>query len=214
MLLLDMAYRLLREFRQASTRLDTPPFSNRRHPGSDIAPDERWIGRAPALRVQIDDAVNVPQPEPPPHTANEAACGVAFVLIPRHHPVQVDGRAAVIRHDVITVAVQEAWDVQTRYPDDRAVKLLGVKRCRYDLHDAYAVELVAVVVRRLRSQVPFRAARSRRSSATLAPSNDVARHAAWAAASETTYMTPSAPARPGCMVAAVAMPPPCTAEVC
>ena len=37
MLLLDMAYRLLREFRQASTRLDTPPFSNRRHPGSDIA---------------------------------------------------------------------------------------------------------------------------------------------------------------------------------
>ena len=38
MLLFDMAYRLLREFRQASTRLDTPPFSNRRHPGSDIAP--------------------------------------------------------------------------------------------------------------------------------------------------------------------------------
>ena len=38
MLLLDMAYRLLREFRQAFTRLDTPPFSNRRHPGSDIAP--------------------------------------------------------------------------------------------------------------------------------------------------------------------------------
>ena len=37
MLLLDMAYRLLREFRQAFTRLDTPPFSNRRHPGSDIA---------------------------------------------------------------------------------------------------------------------------------------------------------------------------------
>ena len=32
-----MAYRLLREFRQAFTRLDTPPFSNRRHPGSDIA---------------------------------------------------------------------------------------------------------------------------------------------------------------------------------
>ena len=37
MLLLDMAYRLLREFRQAFTRLDTPPFTNRRHPGSDIA---------------------------------------------------------------------------------------------------------------------------------------------------------------------------------
>ena len=32
-----MAYRLLREFRQAFTRLDTPPFTNRRHPGSDIA---------------------------------------------------------------------------------------------------------------------------------------------------------------------------------
>ena len=38
MLLLDRAYRLLREFRQAFTRLDTPPFSYRRHPGSDIAP--------------------------------------------------------------------------------------------------------------------------------------------------------------------------------
>jgi hypothetical protein len=32
-----MAYRLLREFRQAHTRLDTPPFSNRRHPFSGIA---------------------------------------------------------------------------------------------------------------------------------------------------------------------------------
>ncbi len=28
MLLLDMAYRLPQEFRQAFTRLDTPPFSN------------------------------------------------------------------------------------------------------------------------------------------------------------------------------------------
>ncbi len=33
-----MAYRLLREFRQASTRLDTPPVSIRHHPGSAIAP--------------------------------------------------------------------------------------------------------------------------------------------------------------------------------
>jgi hypothetical protein len=32
-----MAYRLLREFRQAFTRLDTPPFSIRHHPGSVIA---------------------------------------------------------------------------------------------------------------------------------------------------------------------------------
>ena len=37
MLLLVMAYRLLREFRQASTRLDTPPFSNRHHLVSAIA---------------------------------------------------------------------------------------------------------------------------------------------------------------------------------
>jgi hypothetical protein len=35
---LVMAYRLLREFRQAFTRLDTPPFSIRHHPGSVIAP--------------------------------------------------------------------------------------------------------------------------------------------------------------------------------
>jgi hypothetical protein len=34
-----MAYRLLREFRQAFTRLDTPPFSIRHHPGSAIAPN-------------------------------------------------------------------------------------------------------------------------------------------------------------------------------
>ena len=33
-----MAYRLLREFRQAFTRLDTPPCSIRHHPGSAIAP--------------------------------------------------------------------------------------------------------------------------------------------------------------------------------
>jgi len=32
-----MAYRLLREFRQAFTRLDTPPCSIRHHPGSAIA---------------------------------------------------------------------------------------------------------------------------------------------------------------------------------
>jgi len=37
-----MAYRLLREFRQAHTHLDTPPFSNRRHPGSAIAPAQ-WL---------------------------------------------------------------------------------------------------------------------------------------------------------------------------
>ena len=55
MLLLDMAYRLLREFRQAFTRLDTPPFSNRRHPGSDIAlldtiaGQGSWVSRVPVL---------------------------------------------------------------------------------------------------------------------------------------------------------------------
>jgi hypothetical protein len=35
---LVMAYRLLREFRQAVTRLDTPPLSPRHHPNSRIAP--------------------------------------------------------------------------------------------------------------------------------------------------------------------------------
>ena len=37
MLVLVMAYRLLQEFRQASTRLDTPPFSLSHHPFSGIA---------------------------------------------------------------------------------------------------------------------------------------------------------------------------------
>jgi len=50
-----MAYRLLREFRQASTRLDTPPFSNRHHLVSAIAPPtyvqmlkalSGWLGKA------------------------------------------------------------------------------------------------------------------------------------------------------------------------
>ena len=50
MLLLDMAYRLLREFRQAFTRLDTPPFSNRRHPGSDIAQAVRRRRPKPAVK--------------------------------------------------------------------------------------------------------------------------------------------------------------------
>ncbi|HEY0493676.1 MAG TPA: hypothetical protein VGD57_09435, partial [Candidatus Dormibacteraeota bacterium] len=55
-----MPYRLLQEFRQASTRLDTPPFSNRHHPVSRIAlpraelalPLDRRIGRfAPLYAV-------------------------------------------------------------------------------------------------------------------------------------------------------------------
>jgi hypothetical protein len=36
-----VAYRSFGRFRQASTHLDTPPFSNRRHPGSAIAPGLR-----------------------------------------------------------------------------------------------------------------------------------------------------------------------------
>jgi len=35
--MLAMAYRLLREFRQAHTHLDTPPFSLSHHPFSGIA---------------------------------------------------------------------------------------------------------------------------------------------------------------------------------
>src|SRR6185437_13726381 len=41
---LVMAYRLLREFRQASTRLDTPPFSPRHHPISGIARSAARLG--------------------------------------------------------------------------------------------------------------------------------------------------------------------------
>jgi len=37
-LLLIVAYRSFGRFRQASTHLDTPPLSIRRHPGSVIAP--------------------------------------------------------------------------------------------------------------------------------------------------------------------------------
>jgi len=35
---LVLAYRSFGRFRQAHTHLDTPPFLNRRHPGSAIAP--------------------------------------------------------------------------------------------------------------------------------------------------------------------------------
>jgi len=41
-LMLVMAYRLLREFRQAHTHLDTPPFSLSHHPFSGIAP-QSWL---------------------------------------------------------------------------------------------------------------------------------------------------------------------------
>ena len=61
MLLLDMAYRLLREFRQAFTRLDTPPFSNRRHPGSDIA----QRGAQPGLRVSSITWASLLEADPP-----------------------------------------------------------------------------------------------------------------------------------------------------
>jgi len=40
MLSLIVAYRSFRRFRQASTRLDTPPLSIRHHPGSVIAPEK------------------------------------------------------------------------------------------------------------------------------------------------------------------------------
>ena len=54
MLLLDMAYRLLREFRQAFTRLDTPPFSNRRHPGSDIARESDHTPRLSSFKTRLE----------------------------------------------------------------------------------------------------------------------------------------------------------------
>jgi transposase-like protein len=49
-----MAYRLLQEFRQASTRLDTPPFSNRHHPVSRIAQPDR-IGTA--IFIPVTNAI-------------------------------------------------------------------------------------------------------------------------------------------------------------
>jgi hypothetical protein len=52
-----MAYRLLREFRQAFTRLDTPPFSIRHHPGSVIAPlDTQEPDHADPVRRPAPDA--------------------------------------------------------------------------------------------------------------------------------------------------------------
>src|ERR1700744_6067438 len=50
-----MAYRLLREFRQAFTRLDTPPFSIRHHPGSVIAQREDGMD----TMIGVDLAKNV-----------------------------------------------------------------------------------------------------------------------------------------------------------
>ena len=47
-----MAYRLLREFRQAFTRLDTPPLSIRHHPGSAIAPNTPRT-----IRSSLDDGL-------------------------------------------------------------------------------------------------------------------------------------------------------------
>ena len=49
MLLLDMAYWLLREFRQAFTHLDTPPLSNRRHPDPAIARNRQGCAQAASV---------------------------------------------------------------------------------------------------------------------------------------------------------------------
>ena len=57
MLLLVMAYRLLREFRQASTRLDTPPFSNRHHLVSAIARAEQ--ARCVLRQLKFEGAAHV-----------------------------------------------------------------------------------------------------------------------------------------------------------
>jgi len=62
---LVMAYRLLRKFSQAFTRLDTPPLSNRRHPGSAIARPRsrathqvvRW--RCADLRAEVNRRFSV-----------------------------------------------------------------------------------------------------------------------------------------------------------
>ena len=75
-----MAYRPLREFRQAFTRLDTPPLSNRRHPGSDIARQGTtrnqnnvkicyryyWEGRCTLVIRYQTGAVLGPPPPPQP----------------------------------------------------------------------------------------------------------------------------------------------------
>jgi hypothetical protein len=49
-----MAYRLLREFRQAFTRLDTPPFSIHHHPGSVIALGEPDLAAAEDCYLHLD----------------------------------------------------------------------------------------------------------------------------------------------------------------
>ena len=54
MLSLIVAYRSFGRFRQASTHLDTPPFSIRHHPGSVIAPRP-----VPYLRAAADVALQV-----------------------------------------------------------------------------------------------------------------------------------------------------------
>ena len=59
-----MAYRLLREFRQAFTRLDTPPLSIRHHPGSAIARlDGQGLGyRRASKDVQVPRHHRSPRP--------------------------------------------------------------------------------------------------------------------------------------------------------
>ena len=90
MLLLDMAYRLLREFRQASTRLDTPPFSNRRHPGSDIAREavKSLSPRSRAMSWQgfVDSVLRADHPQPVRCDESARFC-VSSSLIHRCVPV-------------------------------------------------------------------------------------------------------------------------------
>ena len=67
MLLLVMAYRSFGRFRQASTHLDTPPFSIRHHPDSAIAP------RSPSAGLTANPGRCAQEDEPPPPPARMLA---------------------------------------------------------------------------------------------------------------------------------------------
>ena len=89
-----MAYRLLREFRQAFTRLDTPPLSIRHHPGSAIAQLGGIVGLG---RKTVDSDKNYDTAAFTEHARKLNVTPYAAQNITAHRGSNIDGRTG--RHD-------------------------------------------------------------------------------------------------------------------
>jgi hypothetical protein len=108
-----MAYRLLREFRQAFTRLDTPPFSIRHHPGSAIARrfHEKALSAATHAQLVPADELNKLS------TRDHVSRGGSITPYGDSHDIMTETKAAL--HQSVSERAYFLWE-QANQPDGRA----------------------------------------------------------------------------------------------